>query len=138
MKILIVDGSADIRERLVTMLRAMPNVEIAGQAPTAAEAMNAVRQLQPHVIILDARLPAAAGMDLLQAMHREQIRTFVIVLIDDNVKALARAAGAHVFLHKTRELSAIPGLIHSLSSDFAAAAETPSRAPIPPAKEAPG
>jgi chemotaxis response regulator CheB len=47
MKVVIVDDSVEIRERLTAMLGEIPGVEIAGQAATVAETMSAGMQVDP-------------------------------------------------------------------------------------------
>jgi DNA-binding NarL/FixJ family response regulator len=117
MKIVIVDDSVEIRERLSTRLRDIPGVEIAGQATTVAEAISAVHRLKPDVMILDLRLPDGNGLDVLRLMQREQVQTRVIVLTNfgyPQYEQRARAAGAYAFLNKAKEFGRVADLVRSL------------------------
>ncbi|HUL19332.1 MAG TPA: LytTR family DNA-binding domain-containing protein [Steroidobacteraceae bacterium] len=64
MKVLIVDDEAPARERLRSLLTEIADVEVAGEATTAREALERVHELVPDVVLLDVRMP---GMDGLQA-----------------------------------------------------------------------
>ena len=117
MNVIIVDDSVEIRERLAARLREIPGVEIAGQAATVADALNAVRQLKPDVMSLDLRLPDGNGLEVLRIMQREQIQTRVIVLTCfpyPQYEQRARAAGAYAFLHKAKEFGRVADLVRSL------------------------
>ena len=46
-KVVIVDDSVEIQERLVARLREIPGMAIAGQAATVAETMSAGMQVDP-------------------------------------------------------------------------------------------
>lgn len=119
MTVLIVDDSAEIRDRLVAMLEGIPGVERIDQATTVAEAVSALRQFTPDLVILDMRLPDGSGLDVLQTIQREQIQTIVFVLTNyayPQYERRARAAGAREFLNKAKEFGRLTGLIRSLES----------------------
>ena len=117
MKVMIVDNSVEIQERLAERLREIPGVEIAGQAATVAEALSAVRQLRPDVMILDLRLTDGNGLEVLRIMQCEQIPTRVIVLTNfphPQYEQRARAAGAYACLNKSKDFGRVAGLVRSL------------------------
>ena len=117
MKVVIVDDSVEIQERLLTMLREIPGIEIAGQATTVAQAISTVHVLKPDVMILDLRLPDGSGLDVLRLTQREQIQTRVIVLTNfpyPQYEQRARAAGAYAFLNKAKEFDRVADLVRSL------------------------
>ena len=128
MKVVIVDDSVEIRERVAERLQEIPGVEIAGQAATVADALNAVRQLRPDVMILDLRLPDGNGLEVLRIMQREQIPTRVIVLTSfpyPQYEQRARAAGAYAFLNKAKEFGRVAELVRSLLPGSGQTAEKP-------------
>ena len=128
MKVVIVDNSVEIQERLAVRLREIPGVEIAGQAATVAEALSAVRQLKPDVMILDLRLPDGNGLEVLRVMQREQIPTRVIVLTSfpyPQYEQRARAAGAYAFLNKAKDFGRVADLVRSLLPGSGQTAEKP-------------
>jgi two-component system LytT family response regulator len=62
---LIVDDERLARNDLVSMLKAYPNIVIAGEASDTKSAAKAIEQLNPDVIFLDIQMPGQTGFDLL-------------------------------------------------------------------------
>jgi DNA-binding NarL/FixJ family response regulator len=129
MKVVIVDDSAEIRERLTAMLGEIPGVEIAGQAATVAESISAVHLLKPDVVILDLRLPDGNGLDVLRLIQREQIQTRVIVLTNyayPQYEKRVIVAGAYAFLNKARDFIRVADLVRSAATQalFPSSGET--------------
>jgi DNA-binding NarL/FixJ family response regulator len=110
MRVLIVDDSALIRERLAAQLNELAGIEIVGQAETMAQAISSLRQLEPHAMTLDLRLPDGNGLDVLRLIQREGLPTAVIVLTGfpyPQYEKRARAAGAYAFLNKASDFSKV-------------------------------
>ena len=63
MKALIVDDEPLARERLGALLRECGNVEIVGEAGNGRDAVAAVAQLVPDVVLLDIRMPVMDGLE---------------------------------------------------------------------------
>lgn len=57
LKVLIVDDHPVVREGAALLLRGDPGITIVGWAPGARDALTAVTQLRPDVVLLDLRLP---------------------------------------------------------------------------------
>jgi two-component system response regulator AlgR len=64
LKVLIVDDEPPARERLRSLLAEIEDVEVAGEAGNAREALSQAHDLVPDVVLLDVRMP---GMDGLEA-----------------------------------------------------------------------
>src|SRR5580698_2964619 len=64
LKVLIVDDEPPARERLRSLLAEIEDVEVAGEASNAREALSHTHDLAPDVVLLDVRMP---GMDGLEA-----------------------------------------------------------------------
>ena len=68
MKALIIDDERMARQELRRLLAAHSQIEIAGEARTAKEALNLIGQIEPDVLFLDVRMPGMSGFDLLERL----------------------------------------------------------------------
>ncbi len=69
LRVLIVDDEADARDNLRLMLAEYcPEVEIVGQAGSAAEARQRIQELQPNGLFLDIKMPGEDGFSLLASV----------------------------------------------------------------------
>jgi two-component system response regulator AlgR len=66
LRVLVVDDEPLARERLSHLVEELPDVELAGVAASAEEALLLAGRLRPEVVLLDIRMP---GMDGLEAAH---------------------------------------------------------------------
>jgi two-component system response regulator AlgR len=64
LKVLVVDDEPPARERLVSLLAEIEDVEVVGEAASGREALTRTGELAPDVVLLDVRMP---GMDGLEA-----------------------------------------------------------------------
>ncbi len=70
-RLLLVDDHAVVRSGLRMLLSAEPDVEIAGEASTAAEAMQAAGTVKPDVILMDIGLPDLSGIDATREIKKK-------------------------------------------------------------------
>src|ERR1700676_2465136 len=61
-RVLVVDDSLTARQHLVEVLRADPQLEVAGEAEDGKRAIELCRTLRPNVITLDMVLPFMSGV----------------------------------------------------------------------------
>ena len=112
-KVFIADDSLIVREHLVTMLDELAGIEIVGQAGTVTEAISAIRNLQPDVVILDIGMPGGRGIDVLENLKQSDSALLVIVLTNypySGYRQKCLQAGADFFLDKSTEFDQIPEL----------------------------
>jgi two-component system response regulator AlgR len=64
MKALIVDDEPLARERLAALIEEIDGVEIAGEAGTGRDALEAIGRLAPDVVLLDIRMPVMDGIEV--------------------------------------------------------------------------
>ena len=62
-KLLIVDDHTVVRSGLYMLLEGAKDIEIIGEAGTASEALNAISQLKPDVVLMDIGLPDFSGIE---------------------------------------------------------------------------
>jgi len=101
-RVLIVDDHAVVRAGLKLLLEAEDDIEPAGEAGTARDAIFQARALKPDVILLDVVMPDQSGLDVLPTLLHEQPETKVLVLSmqdDPQYVRQAFAAGASGYVH---------------------------------------
>ncbi len=119
-KVFIADDSLVVREHLVTMLDELTGIEIVGQAENVAEAISAIRILEPDAVILDIRMPGGSGIDVLQNIKQDDSAVLVIVLTNYPYPVYRQKclqAGADFFLDKSTEFDQIPELFERYKQD---------------------
>jgi DNA-binding LytR/AlgR family response regulator len=68
LRVLVVDDEAPARARARQMLADLPAVEVVGEAASAPEAREQVRDLAPDVLLLDIQMPGEDGFALLASL----------------------------------------------------------------------
>ncbi|GIK41819.1 MAG: two-component system response regulator [Chloroflexota bacterium] len=119
-KVFIADDSRVVRERLTTLLNEVAEVEIVGQAENVAEAISAIGNLQPDVVILDIRMPDGSGIDVLRQIKQDGAGPIIIILTNypfPGYRQRCLQAGADFFLDKSTEFDQIPALFEQLKPE---------------------
>ena len=114
----IVDDSDSIRQRLVSMLAAMANVAVVGEARTESEAIAGIVATSPNIVLLDLNLGSGSGLQVLRAVRRKLPRVEVVVLTNHSEPQYRSAcikAGARHFFDKSTQFDCVRTVI----SDFA-------------------
>ena len=96
-QILLVDDHDIVRLGLITLLNDQPDMEVIGEASTAAEAVRAAVKLQPDVVLMDIRLPGEGGIEAAAQITRSVPNSKVVMLTsfaDDELVVRAIRAGA--------------------------------------------
>jgi DNA-binding NarL/FixJ family response regulator len=65
-RILIVDDHPVVRQGLTLLINQEPDLEVCGHAEDAHEAMQAIGQLQPDMVVVDISLKDTNGIDLIK------------------------------------------------------------------------
>jgi DNA-binding NarL/FixJ family response regulator len=118
-RVFIADDSATVRERLISLLSDMPAVEVIGTASDAAEAIVAIQQLKPDVVILDIRMPAGSGIGVLRSLQQAQSKPKFIMLTNYpflQYRKTCLEAGASYFFDKSSEFEKIPQALEQLTT----------------------
>lgn len=110
MKVLIVDDSDAVRERLKMLISEVDAVEVIGEAENVQQAMGYIRQEIPDVVILDIRMPGGNGIDVLRGIEKKGRLPVIIMLTNYPSSQYNRKcmdAGADFFFDKTREFEKV-------------------------------
>lgn len=79
-RLLLVDDHLVVRSGLRMLLEGEEDVEIAGEASTALEALKAISGLQPDVVLMDIGLPDMSGIDATREIKRLRPETAIVAL----------------------------------------------------------
>jgi two-component system LytT family response regulator len=92
MRIFIVEDSRLARQELRTLLAAIPDADIVGEAAELAPAREAIDQLAPELLLLDVELPGATGFDLLDQLEHLPLVVFTTAYDQHALAAFERNA----------------------------------------------
>jgi DNA-binding NarL/FixJ family response regulator len=101
--VLLVDDHALFRRGVRAELEGRPRVRVAGEAASVAEALAAVAELRPDVVLLDVHLPDGGGADVIARTPADGAPRFLALSVSDDpqdVIAVIRA-GARGYVTKT-------------------------------------
>jgi two-component system nitrate/nitrite response regulator NarL len=108
--VLVADDHPLFREGIERAVRERPDLELVASAADGREALARIRELVPHVAVLDLRLPALDGVRVLEALGRDRVPTRVVLLSalsDPELVYRAVQAGAAGYLRKEADREAI-------------------------------
>jgi DNA-binding NarL/FixJ family response regulator len=102
-KVVIVDDHKLFRQGLRAILSQATDLDLIGEAGTASEAIQLIRDLKPEVVLVDLRLPDDSGVSIIQAFsHDTEGPKFIVLTTYDGDQEIYRAiqAGAKAYLLK--------------------------------------
>ena len=125
-KVFVADDSPVVRERLISLLTELPNVEVVGETGAAMDAIDSIRRLKPTAVVLDISMPGG-GMFVLETIKKEDQAPLVIMLTNFANEPYRRRClqlGADYFFDKSSEFDKV---IDVLGGARRAAAATATR-----------
>ena len=117
-RVMVVDDAPDARFLVRLMLRDHDDIEIVAEADGAAAALEQVGDAEPHVALLDARMPRVDGFELARSLLGVRPALLIAILtamVDEDVIARARDAGAHACWSK-EDLESLPDAVRGLAA----------------------
>jgi DNA-binding NarL/FixJ family response regulator len=103
LRILIVDDHDIVRKGLAMLISRQEGLLVAGEAGTAAEAVEKARELSPDVVVLDIRLPDGSGIEVCRDIRADNpgIRVLMLTSYSDEEAVMGSImAGASGYLLK--------------------------------------
>jgi len=117
-RLLLVDDHEVVRLGLRALLERHPQFEVVGEAGTADEAVRAVRERRPDVVVLDIRLPGKSGIEACREIKRIAPDCQVIMLTsfaNDEFLVEAINAGASGYVLKQLGRNALAQAIEAVA-----------------------
>ncbi|NYG57008.1 response regulator transcription factor [Nocardioides perillae] len=102
----LLDDHEIVRRGLRTLLESEGDIEVVGEAGTAAEAVPMLAELAPDVAVLDARLPDGSGIEVCRDARaaRPELKALILTSYDDDEAMFAAImAGAAGYVLKQIE-----------------------------------
>lgn len=115
LKILLVDDSEFILQRVQHLLSGMNDVQEIRTAISAEEAEVWIEEYNPTLIFLDINLPGKNGLQMLKDIRSNKSIDPIVVILTNNTLSGYRnecmQAGADYFLDKSKDFASIPDII---------------------------
>ena len=102
-RLLLVDDHKVVRSGVKALLSGTGNIDVVGEAGTAADAVSVAARLKPDLVLMDVRLPDGSGIDACREIRTARPETRVLFLTsfaDDDAVLATILAGADGYLLK--------------------------------------
>jgi len=129
-QVILADDQPLVRAGLRMLIAQTPDIDVAGEAGTGAEAVQLATDTDPDVVVMDIRMPGMNGIEATQLITAGGLRARVLVLTtfdDDDYVYGALRAGASGFLVKDMALDDILTAIRVVAAGDAMIAPSVTR-----------
>ncbi len=117
-RLVIAEDHTIVRWALREALSKADDIEVVGEAGTAAQTLEVVGATKPDLLLLDLTFPDRSGFDVLSELRTVESAPLVVVLTwhtEPSYAARALASGAHGYVHKAVEPDALLHAIRAVS-----------------------
>ena len=117
-RVVLIDDSPIIRLGLRSALEDCPDIQIVGEAGTAADGVGTVTRLRPDVVMLDLNLPDKSGLQACRDILKARPGTAVLILTSSSSERHmhdAIAAGAKGYLLKENDGASLAAALRSVA-----------------------
>ena len=117
-RLFLLDDHEIVRRGIADLLAGAGDIEVVGEAATAAQALARIPACRPDVAVLDARLPDGSGIDVCREVRSQQPATRCLILTsydDDDALYSAVMAGASGYLLKQIRSSSLTQAIRAVA-----------------------
>jgi two-component system invasion response regulator UvrY len=116
-KILVVDDHAVVRAGVAHFLADLPDMQIAGEAGTAQEAIRLIRSKDWDIVLLDIAMPDKSGVEVLKQIKREKPDLPVLMLSmhpENRYAVQILRSGASGYVQKEALATELVNAIHTI------------------------
>jgi len=124
---LIVDDEPLIRAGIRDGLSAREDIEVAGECGTVSEAVDALRDAEMDLVLLDVELPDGTGFDLIRRIGPERMPAIVFVTAYDKYAIQAFEVNAVDYLLKPFDQGRLVASVDRVRTRLAGSAEALAR-----------
>ena len=117
-RVFLVEDQALVREGIQSLLGFDRGISVAGSAADGEEAIRAIPECRPDVVLLDMRLPRLSGLEVLRRLGASGALPPTIILTtfdDDEIVLEGLRAGARGYLLKDVSLSELVDAIRTVA-----------------------
>jgi DNA-binding NarL/FixJ family response regulator len=118
-RVVLADDQPLVRVGLRVLIADTPDIEVAGEAGTGAQAVQVARDTRPDVVLMDIRMPGMDGIEATRLITAgdEPVRVLILTTFDDDDYVYgALRAGASGFLVKDMALEDILSAIRVVAA----------------------
>ncbi|MET1073964.1 MAG: response regulator transcription factor, partial [Umezawaea sp.] len=115
-RLVIVDDQAAVRDALAVMLDLDPDIAVVGTAADGEQALSAVAEQDPQVVLMDLNMPVMGGVEATGKLRvaRPGLPVVVLTTFEDDESILAALlAGARGYLTKDADRATIVQAVRS-------------------------
>ncbi|MBX3471738.1 MAG: response regulator transcription factor [Planctomycetes bacterium] len=130
-RVLLVDDHPIVRQGLAALIDQQPDLQVCGQAESAAEALRLISTTHPDVALVDLSLKGTSGLELLKDLRirHPELPTIVVTMHAESLYAeRVLRAGARGFVAKQEATEKVLTAIHRvLNGELYVSSETTER-----------
>ncbi|MBB3168460.1 response regulator [Simiduia aestuariiviva] len=116
-KILVVDDHDLVRTGIVRMLSDVEGIEVIGEADSGETAITRTKELSPHVILMDVKMPGMGGLEATKKLlhWHPEVRIVAVTACDDDLyPQRLLQAGASGYITKGADLKEMIEAVHTV------------------------
>ena len=120
MKVFIADDSVEVRKRIIAMLAELHLIGSFEEAGNVQDAIHALHEFMPDVVILDIQMPGGSGIDVLSEIEKKDHVPVVIMLTNypyPQYRKRCLEAGADFFFDKSDEFERVVEVVSNISGE---------------------
>jgi DNA-binding NarL/FixJ family response regulator len=117
-RVLIVDDQKHVREGYCLLLRRESDLDVVGQARDGQEAVELAARLEPHVILMDIRMPRMDGLEATRLISTRPAAPRILVVAgtwEDDLVKQAIDCGATGYMAKPDSFVELPKAIREIA-----------------------